>query len=105
MKIRGFTKKHLLRAVARRELPASVFRHPKQGFASPMAAWLNRGLQAQLGEELAPERLARDGVFAPEAVAGLIREHATRRRLRDKTLFALLAFQRWRERSGTRGPA
>ena len=44
---------------------------------------------------LAPERLARQGLFRPEAVARKIEEH--RRGVRDhrKPLWTLLMFQMW----------
>jgi asparagine synthase (glutamine-hydrolysing) len=40
-KIRRGIGKHLLREAGRRLLPAEVYRHPKQGFSLPLAAWLN----------------------------------------------------------------
>jgi len=99
-KIRAWTKKRLLKRIAKAYLPPEVFTHRKQGFASPMASWLNRDLQAVVNKELSVKRLDRDGVFAARVVRELIEDHAAHRSLHDKTLFALLVFQKWIGRKG-----
>jgi asparagine synthase (glutamine-hydrolysing) len=95
MKIRSWTKKYLLKQVARPYLPPSVFSHRKQGFASPMAAWLNTDLKGLVENHLSPRRLERDGFFSPTAVTSLVEDHRSRRSLHDKSIFSLLVFQRW----------
>ncbi len=97
VKIRGMTKKFLLRRVAERRLPRSVLTHRKQGFASPMAAWLRTDLRDYVRDALAPARLARHGLFRPEAVARMLDDHQSRRESYDKQLFTLLMFQKWHD--------
>jgi asparagine synthase (glutamine-hydrolysing) len=98
LKIRAMTKKYLLRRVARRFVPDEVIDHRKQGFASPMTAWLRTDLKGYVRSTLAPERLARHGLFDADAVNGLIEAHMTRRETYDRQLFALMMFQKWHER-------
>jgi asparagine synthase (glutamine-hydrolysing) len=95
MKIRMTEKKALLRRVARRFVPASVLDHPKQGFGSPMAAWLRCGLRTFAEHNLSGTMLDRTGVLNRSAVAALLTEHSERRQVNDRRIFAMLVFQRW----------
>jgi asparagine synthase (glutamine-hydrolysing) len=98
LKIRHWTKKYLLRRVARDFLPDAILTHRKQGFASPMAAWLRADLKPFLLDTLADKRLARHGLFRPAEVQALIRAHFGRQESNDRQLFALVMFQKWSER-------
>jgi asparagine synthase (glutamine-hydrolysing) len=98
LKIKGMTKKYLLKKVAKPFLPDSILTHRKQGFACPMAAWLRTDLKAYVEEALSESRLSRHGLFNSETVQGLIRDHMERRELNDRRLFTLLMFQKWYEK-------
>jgi asparagine synthase (glutamine-hydrolysing) len=95
MKIRLTQKKAMLRRVARRFVPPSVLDHPKQGFGSPMAAWLRCGLRSFAENSLSGPALDRTGVLKRSAVAALLTEHSERRQVNDRRIFAILVFQRW----------
>lgn len=97
MKIKGRVKKHLLRRVARGMLPDSVLDHRKQGFIGPMTRWLQTGLKDYVVATLAPERLAKHGLFVPSAVKTLLDEHFQRREIHDKLIWSLVMFQTWYE--------
>jgi len=98
LKLRGVTKKYLLKRVAAQYLPDDVVNHRKQGFASPMAWWMRNDLNGYLREILAGDRIAKYGLLQPSAVRGLLDRHASRQESHDKQLFAILMFQRWCER-------
>lgn len=87
--------KRLLYEAAAAKLPPSVFARPKKGFGIPVARWLRGELADLLDATLGPERLRKQGLFRPEAVARRIDEH--RRGIRDhrKPLWTLLMFQLW----------
>jgi asparagine synthase (glutamine-hydrolysing) len=93
---RGRTKR-LLKTAADGRLPATVLRRPKKGFGIPVARWLRGPLTGLLDRLLAPERLARQGIFRAEEVARLVAEHAAGRRDHRKPLWTLLMFQLWHE--------
>lgn len=63
LKIRGTRKKYLLRKIAARYLPDNIIRHKKQGFASPMTAWLKHDLKDVVKERLAKEEIEKHGFF------------------------------------------
>jgi len=98
LKVRYWTKKYLLRQVARDYLPNEILTHRKQGFASPMAAWLRKDLKVYLLDTLSEKRLARHGLFKPAEVTAMIEAHLSRRESNDRQLFALVMFQKWFER-------
>ncbi|MCD4686065.1 MAG: asparagine synthase C-terminal domain-containing protein [Anaerolineae bacterium] len=75
LKLRGGVTKHIYRQAMRSDLPAEVFRQPKAGFAAPIAQWLNRDLRAMIDDVLSVDTLRRRGLFDPEAVHTLLRQH------------------------------
>jgi asparagine synthase (glutamine-hydrolysing) len=95
LKLRRGEKKYLLRQAARPFVPASVLNHRKQGFAAPMAMWLRGDMRGLVDSTLRPQELDRVGVLNPEQVSARVAAHAERRQLNDKSIFAMLVFQRW----------
>jgi asparagine synthase (glutamine-hydrolysing) len=91
-------KKKLLRAIAARHLPAEVLSHRKQGFESPMGAWLREDLVDYARDVLGPHRLGKSGLFANDYVSARLEEHVSGHRKNNKLLFSLIMFQEWRER-------
>lgn len=91
------TKRLLKRAVAGK-LPRETLGRPKKGFGIPVARWLRGPLAPWLDSLLGPDRIQREGLFRPEAVARLIGEHQAGVRDRRKPLWTLLMFQLWRDR-------
>ncbi len=95
LKIRRTEKKYLLRLAARNHVPSSVLNHRKQGFASPMAAWLRSDLRPMIDEFLCPSEIRAGGLFSESFVNEAVSDHLSRKQLNDKMLFSLLAFQVW----------
>ncbi|MDP7636857.1 MAG: asparagine synthase (glutamine-hydrolyzing) [Phycisphaerae bacterium] len=95
LKIRGRRGKAILRDAFADMLPTDVFRRPKRGFAVPLGNWLRNELLDDLKETLLDPALAARGIFRPEALAGLINDHVTRRGDHSHRLWALLVLARW----------
>ncbi|MEO5335378.1 MAG: asparagine synthase (glutamine-hydrolyzing) [Magnetospirillum sp. WYHS-4] len=83
--------KTLLKAVARRLLPAEIVERPKRGFNPPMGVWLKTDLKGLVAERLRPETLAGLGL-AWEPVAALL---ADGRRDNSLKIWALLVLDAW----------
>ncbi|WP_435015483.1 asparagine synthase (glutamine-hydrolyzing) [Tundrisphaera sp. TA3] len=90
--------KRLLRAAVAGHLPPSILERPKKGFGIPVARWLRGPLGPLMDELLEPGRLARQGLFRPEAVARRVAEHRAGVRDHRKPLWTLLMFQLWADR-------
>jgi asparagine synthase (glutamine-hydrolysing) len=97
-KVRGFSKKRLLRKAVEPLLPHEVVHGKKRGFSIPAAAWLRGELEPFARETLSPETLRRQGFFEPAAVTRVIDEHVSGREDLSRQLWGLLAFTLWHER-------
>ena len=91
-------KKILLRRIAGNRLPKSVMEHRKQGFESPMAAWLRRDLADYARSTLGPGALGKTGIFNMEYVDAALADHQSGRSKNNKLLFSLIMFGHWHER-------
>jgi asparagine synthase (glutamine-hydrolysing) len=97
-KIRGATTKHLLKRAMADRLTPEITGRRKRGFNIPMARLLVGPLDGLLHRAFEPARLERGGLLRPEAVIGLWREHAARRRDNGRLLWNLLMLQLWHSR-------
>ena len=91
-KIRGFTKKRLLRAAAEPLLPREIVRGRKRGFSIPAAAWLRGPL-----EPFAREVLGSDagGLLDPAASRRVLDEHVSGRADLSRQLWGLMSLCLW----------
>src|SRR3954469_14524731 len=97
-KVRGLSKKVLLRKAAEPLLPREVVHGRKRGFSIPAAAWLRGELEPFARATLSPETLRRQGFFEPAVVTRLIDDHVNGLEDRSRQLWGLLAFTLWHER-------
>jgi asparagine synthase (glutamine-hydrolysing) len=99
-RLRWRTPKYILKRAMRGLLPDDILDRKKQGFAVPVARWMRADLAPVLRDELAPDKLRREGLFDPAFVEGLVSEHLSGRRDRRKALWTLFMFERWLARWG-----
>jgi asparagine synthase (glutamine-hydrolysing) len=92
-------KKILLKQIARRRLPCEIVEHRKQGFESPMAAWLRTDLADYARDILGKGRLGKSELFDSDYVAIKLEEHLAGRHKNNKLLFSLIMLQEWYERN------
>ncbi len=104
LKVRGLRKKLLLRKAAEPLLPKRIVDGKKRGFSIPAAAWLRGELEPFARETLAPDRIARQGYFRPDAVGRLLDDHGSGREDLSRQLWGLLAFTLWHEAHVERTP-
>jgi asparagine synthase (glutamine-hydrolysing) len=97
-KVRGFSKKRLLRRAVEPLLPPEVVHGRKRGFSIPAAAWLRGELEPFARDTLSADTLRRQGYFDHRVVARILDEHVDRRRDNSRQLWGLLAFTLWHER-------
>jgi asparagine synthase (glutamine-hydrolysing) len=97
-KVRGLSKKVLLRKAAEPLLPREVVHGRKRGFSIPAAAWLRGELAPFARATLSASTLQRQGFFDPQVVSRLLTEHTAGTEDRSRQLWGLLAFTLWYER-------
>lgn len=94
LKVRSGTTKYLLRRAMSRWLPGELLDRPKMGFGVPLATWLRTRLRPLCWEVLTDETTRSRGLFRPEAVTRLLREHDADRD-HGIRIWALLQFELW----------
>ena len=99
MKIRGLRGlKHVLKETVKGLVPDEILARPKKGFGIPVSRWFRDDLRDDLRATLSPERLRAGGLFRPEPVERMVREHLEGEFNHRKPLWTLFMFEKWRER-------
>jgi asparagine synthase (glutamine-hydrolysing) len=104
-KVRGLSKKVLLRKAAEPLLPREIVHGKKRGFSIPAAAWLRGELEPFARETLSADVVRRQGFFQPEVVERLLDDHVAGREDLSRQLWGLLAFTLWHKRHVERPPS
>jgi asparagine synthase (glutamine-hydrolysing) len=94
-KVRLRSTKWLLRRIAQRWLPSEIVTHRKQGFESPMAAWLRNDLREYAEGILTDPAIERLGLFDRREIARLFDLHCSGQQKNNKILLSLLILFRW----------
>jgi asparagine synthase (glutamine-hydrolysing) len=105
LKVRGLSKKRLLRQALTPLVPDEILRARKRGFSIPAAAWLRGELAPLAREILAPARTKSQGFFNDQVVTRLLQEHLARRHDHSRQIWGLLFFSLWAEQVGAGRPS
>ena len=97
MKIKHGRRKHILKEVAARFLPAALIDRKKQGFGVPLDVWFRGNLRELFADTLLSTRALSRGYFEPAFVRSLVQEHLAARRDHTLRLWQLLVFERWHQ--------
>ncbi|HEV3228806.1 MAG TPA: asparagine synthase (glutamine-hydrolyzing) [Solirubrobacteraceae bacterium] len=100
-KIRGLSKKRLLRRAVAPLLPRAIVRGRKRGFSIPAAAWLRGELAPFAREVLSVQRCASQGFFNPQAVQRVLEDHVAGREDYSRQLWGLISFSLWADQLQT----
>jgi len=95
LKLRGNTRKYLLRKVLQPRVPASILERGKQGFEPPTGEWLRGPLAGMTHELLLDGRLRGRGLFDPRVIARVWDEHRSGRRDHRERLWTLVMLELW----------
>ncbi len=87
--------KYLLRQAFARDLPATVFKRPKMGFAVPIGEWFRGNLKPMLRDSLAAgDSFAAAHLHQP-TIQKLLAEHDSSQADHSQRLYALLMLELW----------
>jgi asparagine synthase (glutamine-hydrolysing) len=95
MKLKGLTRKYLLKKVGRAWLPPEIISRKKKGFPMPISPWLRREARPFLRDVLSPATLRRRGLFNPSFVERLLGEHESGFAEHGSLLWGLLSVELW----------
>jgi asparagine synthase (glutamine-hydrolysing) len=100
LKVTRQRTKVLLGDVASKWLPHDIIHHRKQGFESPMAAWMRGELREFTGGILGDAAVRETGLFDHGEIDRLFEEHCSGRRKNNKILMSLVMLFGWMKRNG-----
>lgn len=95
LKIKGLTRKYLLKKVASKFLPAEIIDRKKQGFPLPIAHWFRKEARGFIRDLLSPEAIRRRGLFDGAYVERLMSEHESAFADHSFLLWGLLNVELW----------
>jgi len=97
-KLRGLTRKFILKKALEKKLPKEIIYRKKKGFGIPLTKWLREDLRPTLMETFSEDRMKKEGLFSIPYVHALMNEHFEGKRDNRKQLWTLLMFEKWKER-------
>ncbi len=100
LRIRGGQGKWLMKQTMRRYLPDQILFRQKQGFVTPIAAWLRGPLAGAARGIASSAALARTGGFDGSRIGRLVEAHAARYSDNSRPLWQLLMLDRSIEQLG-----
>lgn len=98
MKMQGGVGKRILRRVLHRYIPRELFERPKMGFAVPLHHWLRHDLRDWAEALLDERKITADGILNPAPIRKRWRELLAGNNDWQSSIWAVLAFQAWKER-------
>ncbi|MCX7014710.1 MAG: asparagine synthase (glutamine-hydrolyzing) [Candidatus Sumerlaeota bacterium] len=94
-KLRGLTKKYILKRAMEGRLPPDIIHRRKKGFGIPLSAWMRGPLRTHLEDRLGERSLNALGLFRPHPIRRLATEHLAGARDHRKLLWTLLCLVEW----------
>jgi asparagine synthase (glutamine-hydrolysing) len=94
-KVRKGETKYLLKKIAARYLPHEVIYRPKQGFAVPVAQWINDEWREMVRELLTGNRAMGRHLFNPAFLQQMLQEHESGREDRSHIIWTLMVLELW----------
>ena len=97
-KLRGKTRKRILKDAMGGFLPAGYTKGKKKGFEVPVSNWLKEEMRDDLENLLSEERIISQGIFNYKYINKLKQEHFSGIKNRRDELWTLYVFEKWYEK-------
>lgn len=95
LKMKGASKKYLLREIVHDYVPKEIMERPKMGFGVPVFDWLRTDLKYYAEEYMSEAAFARHGLFKQEGVNHIMQQFYKGDRNYNSLFWYLLMFQMW----------
>jgi asparagine synthase (glutamine-hydrolysing) len=95
LKLRGLTRKYVLKRALEGVLPKDVIYRRKAGFGAPIRSWLRGPLRPLIGDLLSEETVKRRGIFRPREVKRVLDANFSGREDYNLQVFQLLGLEMW----------
>ncbi|KPK41114.1 MAG: hypothetical protein AMJ78_06420 [Omnitrophica WOR_2 bacterium SM23_29] len=94
-KLRGITRKYILKKIAAKFIPRANIHRTKQGFGIPIGQWFRTELKDYLCDNLLSPSFLKRGYFNSKAVKEMVDLHLSKQKDYSFQLWALLMFELW----------
>jgi asparagine synthase (glutamine-hydrolysing) len=95
LKLRGLTRKYILKRALEEVLPKDVVWRKKAGFGAPIRSWLRGALRPLVDDLLSEATVQRRGIFRPNEVKRVIQANFSGREDYNLQVFQLLGLELW----------
>jgi asparagine synthase (glutamine-hydrolysing) len=95
LKLRGLTRKYVLKRALESVLPKDVVWRKKAGFGAPIRSWLRGPLRPLINDLLSEEAVKRRGMFRPGEVRRVLDANFSGREDYNLQVFQLLGLELW----------
>lgn len=95
LKMRGTTRKYLMKRALEGLLPPAILRRKKAGFGAPIRTWIVSDLKEMIDDLLGESTVKRRGFFDAAYVRRLIHENAAGHHDYNYLIYILLSFELW----------
>jgi asparagine synthase (glutamine-hydrolysing) len=95
LKIKGLTRKYVLKKAAEKWLPKNIIYRKKAGFSAPLRSWLQKDLRPMVEDLLSEANINRRGYFDYAEVRRLIDDNLAGREDNGLKIFQLLTLELW----------
>jgi asparagine synthase (glutamine-hydrolysing) len=89
------TTKNIFRKAMNGIVPDEVLAQPKAGFAAPTDYWLANDLKEMTDDLLSESNIKSRGLFRPESIQKLVREHRSGTHDRSMQIWQFLTLELW----------
>jgi asparagine synthase (glutamine-hydrolysing) len=100
LKLRGLTRKYVLKKALESVLPREVIWRKKAGFGAPIRSWLRGPLRPLVDDLLSEDAVKRRGIFRPAEVKKVIDANFSGREDYNLHVFLLLGLELWLQQFG-----
>jgi asparagine synthase (glutamine-hydrolysing) len=95
LKIKGLTRKYVLKKAAEKWLPRNIIYRKKAGFSAPLRSWLQKDLRPMVEDLLSETNIRRRGYFDYAEVRRLLDDNLAGREDNGLKIFQLLTLELW----------
>lgn len=94
-KLKGFTRKYILKKAFENKLPPEILYRKKKGFGIPLTKWIKEDLKKEIQEVFEPGLIKKQGLFNPVSVNEIFQRHLNGKADNRKMIWSLFMFQKW----------
>lgn len=95
LKLRGRTRKYLLKRLGSKLLPDTIIHRRKQGFPIPVDEWLRDEVRPLVHDALSDHAVRQRGLFSPHFVRSLIQRHESGYADHSIEIWGLVSLEMW----------